>query len=135
MRIQDHNHWLNGKHTLPGSLAQLCQQLQGMTEPGRLYQQAVWPGLAQQATQPHLKRRTVDTAQTPTRDFRQGNPVFAGRQQGSIDADLAKLIDQHCPALASRLLRHQVTDQRGFACPQRAGNDMGRDILEHEQWL
>ncbi|MNE44572.1 hypothetical protein D3C80_1388040 [compost metagenome] len=102
-----------------------------MAEAGRLDQQAVRARLAQQAAEADLEGRAVDAAQAAAGHLAEGDAVGVGGQQRGVEADLAELVDQDRPALARRLLRQQLADQRGLAGAQRAGDQVGGDVLEH----
>ncbi|MNJ71367.1 hypothetical protein D3C77_679050 [compost metagenome] len=47
-----------------------------MTQPGRLDEQPVRAGFAQQSAQAHLERHAIDAAQAATFDFADGDAVF-----------------------------------------------------------
>ncbi|MNF61416.1 hypothetical protein D3C84_430610 [compost metagenome] len=129
--IQHQHRRLHGQHPGPGRLAQLRQQLQGVAQAGRLDQQTVRPGLAQQPAQADLEGYAVDAAQAATGHLAHGHAVGVAVEQGGVQADQAELVDQHRPAFAGRALGQQVADQAGLAGAQGAGDQMGGDILEH----
>ena len=122
---------MHGQDLLPGRLAQLLEQLRRVPQAGRFDKQTIGPGLAQQAPQAHLERRTVDTAQAATGHLAQGDTVLVPGQQRRVQADLAELVDQHRPALMGRTLRQQVLDQAGLARAEGAGDDVGGDVVQH----
>ncbi|MCS4284080.1 4-hydroxy-L-threonine phosphate dehydrogenase PdxA [Pseudomonas sp. BIGb0278] len=86
-----------------------------MTQAGRLNKQPVRASFAQQPTQPNLKRHAIDAAQAATGNLSDGNAVFVTVQQRSVQANLTKLVDQHCPALIGRPLHKQMANQAGLA--------------------
>ncbi len=47
----------------------------------------------------------------------------------AVDADVAELVDQDRKAASLRVL-HEVTDQRGFPCAKKAGDDGDGDFLQ-----
>ncbi len=71
-----------------------------MPETGRLDEQPIGPGLAQQPSQSDLERRAVDATDTAASHLAQCDTILRLGQQRGIQADLAELVDQHGPALA-----------------------------------
>ncbi|MNQ97737.1 hypothetical protein D3C85_1133970 [compost metagenome] len=129
--IQHQHTRLDSQHALPRRFAQLPEQLRRMPQPRGFDEQPIRLCLAQQAPKTNLKRRTVDATQAAPGHFPQCDTIGVLGQQRSVETDLAKLVDQHRPPLASRALGQQVLDQAGLAGTQGAGNDMSGDILQH----
>lgn len=89
-----------------------------MAQARRFDKQPVGLGFAQQTTQSYLERCAIHTAQAAASDFAQGNAVVILSEQGSVQADLPELVDQHGPALVGRALGEQVLDEAGLAGPK-----------------
>ncbi|MNF99751.1 hypothetical protein D3C84_826650 [compost metagenome] len=106
-----------------------------MAQPRRFDEQPIRPRLTQQAPEPDLERRAIHATQTAPGHFTQCYTFDVPGQQCSIEADLAKFVDQHRPTFVRRSLRQQVPDQAGLAGAQRAGDDVGRDVLQHGRYF
>ena len=65
---------------------------------------------------PHLRAR--GTAQTAAGDFCHGNAVVA--QNGAVNADFAKFVDDDDPFFIRVFLRHQTFECGGFTCSEKA---------------
>ena len=77
-----------------------------MAKTGRFDNQAVRLGLLQQHIQPNLQRQAVNTAHAAAGDlFQRGAAVG---EQGAVNADLAKLVDQNGPLFIGRFVRQQM---------------------------
>ncbi len=86
-----------------------------------LNQQSV--GLAlQQHIQPNLHRQTVNAAQAAAGNLLQRGTAIG--QQGTVDPNLAKFIDQHRPLFSCGPRCEQMAEQRGFAAAQKTGNQI-----------
>ena len=92
-----------------------------MAQAGWLDQQPIGFTL-QQHIQPDLHRQAINTAQAAAGDlFQRGTAIG---QQGAVDPDLAKFINQHRPVFPGRPGSQQMAEQRGFAAAQKTGNQI-----------
>ena len=80
--------------------------------------QAVGLGVAQHFLYGRTHLRAGSTAQTAAGDFCHGNAVVA--QDGAVNADFAKFVDDDDPFFIRVFLRHQTFKCSGFTCSEEA---------------
>ena len=80
--------------------------------------QAVGLGVAQHFLYGRTHLRAGSAAQTAAGDFCYGNAVVA--QDGAVNADFAKFVDDDDPFFIRVFLRHQTFEGGGFACSEEA---------------
>ena len=111
-------------HRCVAAALQNPQDLVRMPEAGRFDEQAPWPSGEEQIER-HLHRQAVDAAQAAASHFLDQRAVAV--EDGSVDPDLAKLVDKNRPGFGGRFAGQQMQNRGGLADTQEAGDQVDGD--------
>ena len=115
------------QHALESFPTQHLEQPGRVTEPRGLDDQAVGTVPMQQVDQGRLQHEGELAAQAPPGQSLDHQVVALGEHR-LVDAHLAKLVDQHRPALPGGLLLDQPMDQGALAAAQETGDQVDGKI-------
>jgi hypothetical protein len=105
--------------------AQGLEDLGRVSESARLDEDAVRALFADQAVEADGEQRRGDAAQAPAGDLLDRD--LAVVEQGTVDADVAELVDEYGPAFPGRVSAEQVADRRGLSDAEEPGDQVDRD--------
>ena len=117
-RIDNGKDGADFQHTVERLGFQFVDNAGGVRQAAGFNHQAVGFGIAQHFLYGRTHLRTGSTAQTAAGDFCHGDAVVA--QDGAVNADFAKFVDDDDPFFIRVFLRHQTFKGGGFACSEEA---------------
>ena len=100
-----------------------------MSETRGLDQYAIGAGFANQPTQADAEGLAGHAAETTTGHLADGHTLAV--EQGPIDSNTAKLVDQHRPTLPIRPLPKEIPDCGGLAGAEETADQLGGNVTEH----